>query len=1027
MKRPALALAALALATRLALAAEPAEVSIYLFDDVTPLADVEVLVDGELRGRTSAAGAVLLSLPAGARTLVLRRAGEELLSLPLELQEEENAQLIATLQPGAAPRVLIESSHRQGSTAIGTQQVEAAGPPGTLAGRIVSTENAAPIAGARVYVSGTPLDIVTDAEGSFSAELPSGDYSISIIAANFSTLTLDGVKIAAGETTERPIELTPAGFELPEFVVLEPFVEGSLAAFVEEKRSSSAVADILGAEQISRAGDSDAAGALKRVTGLTLVDGKFVYVRGLGERYSSVLLNGAQIPSPDPTRRVVPLDLFPTEILQGIVVQKTYTADMPGEFGGGTIQLRTRGVPDSFLLRASLGLGYVDGTTGEEGLTYAGGNRDWTGMDDGTREAPPNLLGPSLPTDPVELEALGEALAGRGFGVFERNIGPNSSASFSVGDDFRFSDGAWSLGYIGALRHSQSWDNRDEQRNGFSVLGNGTLIPLTSFERRKTERAIDAGLFFSTGLKIGEHHDIVGTAFQVRQTIDETQIDEGVLGSGNVERQFSLEWVENELTTRQIGGEHSLVDLAGLVVAWQYTDSRAVRYSPFTREYNFSFDEEFEEFFYNGQNFIRFEDLVDDAEQGRLDIKWPWRFNDTDSLTLLAGLDKVERERRSSIERFAYRGGRINNATDIRDVLQPGLIGPDRSQLRLQRSTQSTDAYTASQTLDAYYLVSDLVWRDWRINLGVREERNDQEVVTQPLFGSVGVPPVVGSIQATDRLPSGSITWAYSEKAQLRLGYSETVSRPDFREQSEAPFIDPQLDIRVQGNADLKAADIESRDLRWEYYFTPTESFSIAYFEKTFQNPIELVRVPASGELLGIRNADSATNRGIELDLYKSLGDVSGLGWLPSWLQDLPWQDLYIGGNYAYIDSEIDLGANQGTQTSAQRPLQGQSPYVGNLSLSYLHPEGDIEATLLYNVFGARISQVGDSGVPDIYEEPFKQLDFTLSSKLPWEGWKAKLRLRNILDPEARYSVGSETSRSFRKGREVNLSVEWRY
>lgn len=1027
MKRPVLALAALALATRLALAAAPAEVSIYLFEADTPLADVEVLVDGAPQGRTSPSGAIVLNLPAGARTLVLRRDGEQLLSLPLDLQEEENAQLIATLQPGAAPRVVIESSHRQGSAQLGAVPAEAAGPPGTLTGRIVSAENGQPVAGARVYVSGTPLDIVSAADGTFSAELAPGDYSISIIAANFSTLTLDGLQIATDVTTERSIELTPAGFELPEFVVLEPFVEGSLAAFVEEKRSSSAVADILGAEQISRAGDSDAAGALKRVTGLTLVDGKFVYVRGLGERYSSVLLNGAQIPSPDPTRRVVPLDLFPTEILQGIVVQKTYTADMPGEFGGGTIQLRTRGVPESFLLRASVGLGYADGTTGERGLTYAGGNRDWTGFDDGTREAPANLLGSAFPTQPGELEALGENLAARGFGVSSRDLGPNSSASFSVGDDLHFGDGAWSLGYIASLRHSQSWDNREEQRNGFSVLGNGQLIPLTDYSRRKTERAIDAGAFLSTGLRIGEHHDIVGTAFQVRQTTDEVQIDEGVLSSGNTEQQFTLEWIENELTTRQLGGEHSLTALGNLVLAWQYTDSRAVRSAPFAREYSFGFDEGLDAFTYVGQNFIRFENLVDEVAQARIDLRWPWRFNDTDSLTLLAGVDQVDRERLSTIERFQFRGGRIRNATDIDQVFTPENIGPLTSQLFLSRSTQPTDRYTAAQTLDARYLAADLVWRDWRINLGLREEDNNQEVITQPLFGGTGVPPVVGSIEAKDRLPAGSITWAYSENAQLRLGYSETVSRPDFREQSEAPFIDPQLDIRVQGNPNIRAADVQSRDLRWEYYFTPTESFSIAYFEKDFRSPIELVRVPASGELLGIRNAAAATNRGIELDLYRSLAPVERLSWLPDWLQRLPWADLYIGGNYARIDSEIDLGVNQGTQTSAQRPLQGQSPHVGNVSIAYLHPEGEVEATLLYNVFGERISQVGDSGVPDEYEQPFGQLDFTLSSVLPWDGWKFRLRLRNLLDPEARYRIGGETSRSFSKGREVNLSVEWRY
>ncbi|PKM09551.1 MAG: TonB-dependent receptor, partial [Gammaproteobacteria bacterium HGW-Gammaproteobacteria-7] len=185
-----------------------------------------------------------------------------------------------------------------------------AGPPGELSGRVVSAEDGAPVAGARVFVSGTPLDVVTDADGRYRVAIQPGSYAISVIAPRFGAQTLAEVPIASGQQTERNVELTPAGLELPEFVVLEPFIEGSLAAFVEERRSSSAVTDILGAEQISRAGDSDAAGALKRVTGLTLVDGKFVFVRGLGERYSSVLFNGAQIPSPDPTRRVVPLDLF---------------------------------------------------------------------------------------------------------------------------------------------------------------------------------------------------------------------------------------------------------------------------------------------------------------------------------------------------------------------------------------------------------------------------------------------------------------------------------------------------------------------------------------------------------------------------------------------------------------------------------------------------------------------------------------------------------------------------------------------
>lgn len=1027
MKLSCLCLVALTLATRLALAGDGAELSIYLFDQDQPVAGAEVRVDGQALGRTDAHGVVLLRLPAGAHALQIQRGQELLLELPLALVDAENAQLIATLRGDAAPELNFESSHRGAIEAPPATTAETAGPPGTLQGRIVSQETGQPVAAARVFISGTPLDVVSDADGRFQVPLSAGSYSISILAGNFSTQTIDGIAIVAGATQEQIIELTPAGVELPEFVVLEPFVEGSLAAFVEEKRSSSAVADILGAEQISRAGDSDAAGALKRVTGLTLVDGKFVYVRGLGERYSSVVLNGAQIPSPDPTRRVVPLDLFPTEILAGILVQKTYSADMPGEFGGGTIQLRTRGVPESRLLRGNLGLGYAQGTTGDDGLRYTGGERDWSGFDDGTRAAPAGLLGPSLPTEAAALEALGEDLADPGWALQSRQLGPNGSSGFTLGDDFNFADSDWRLGYIGSFRYSHSWDSRSEQRRGFSTLASGQLVPLFEFQRDKTERAIDSGLFLSAGLAIGEQHAVTATAFQVRQTVDQAQIDDGLQSSGNIERQFKIEWVENELTTRQLGGEHSLPALGNLALSWQYTDSSAGRVAPNVREYNFSLDEGDDAFYYNGQNFIRFDVLDDGAEQGRLDLRWPWQLGAAATLTLQAGVDRVERQRDSSIQRYAYRGGRPNGLTSIDQVLTPDNIFQRGSQgLRLQRSTQATDAYSAAQVLQASYLATDLQWGDWRGYLGLRQEANDQEVRTQPLF-SASAQPVIGRIDAVDRLPAAALTWAYSAAAQLRLGYSETVSRPDFRELSEAPFIDPLLDIRVQGNPNLRPAEIESRDLRWEYYFSPSESLSVAYFEKDFRQPIELVRVPASGELLGIRNADTAQNRGIEIDYYRSFAGMERLGWLPAWLSKLPWEDLFLGANYARIDSEIDLGSNRGTQTNAQRPLQGQSPYVVNLSLSYLPVDAGIEASLLYNLSGARISQVGDSGLPDIYEQPFDQLDFTLSSALPWDGWKAKLRLRNLLDPEAEFTVGDQTSRRYRKGRELAFSVEWRY
>jgi hypothetical protein len=1023
MKRrhPRRTLLAALLSVALAANAQDASVDVYGFDSVAgPIADFRIRVDG-VEQTPNQYGALRLVLPAGEHQLEIMRAGKVVSTLPLVTKAGEVAELIVNFETDGRATVSLESSAQ--STRDLAEKVEIAD-PGTLEGQVVSAETGKPIAGARVYIAGTPLDLTTDAEGRFSAEIPGGTYSVSVLAPSFASQTLDAVEVPAKGKAQRNIELTPAGLELAEYVVTEPFVEGSLAAFVEERRTSAAVTDILGAEQISRAGDSDAAGALKRVTGLTLVDGKYIYVRGLGERYSSTLLNGAQVPSPDPTRRVVPLDLFPTEVLQGIVVQKTYSADMPGEFGGGTIQLRTRGVPENFFVRIGATIEYADGTTGKDGLRYDGGERDWTGFDDDVRYAPSVFGVPRLPSNPTELEAAGEELAALGYNTREDSLAPNASAGFGIGDKFEFGDRDISLGYIAAARYAHSWDDRLEQRNTYSLFQGG-LLPAEDFERRNTERSIDNSLFAALGLEVGEHHSLNFTATQLRQTTDQAQIDEGLTSSGNIDRITELEWVENSLQTLQLDGEHSLPQFRDLYIKWQVTDSKAKRYSPNTREYRFTFDEQVQDFIFESFNQQRIDDLDDDATDYGIDLRMPFNFGEGIDLTVQAGAALLERDRVSSIRRFRFTGRRPPGPIfDFEELLQPENIGPNG--LRLEEGTLASDNYTATQKLEAWYLMFDGSWGEWRANLGVRREDMRQEVITVRPFDPSATPEI-GLLDNSDDLPAASLTWAYSENAQFRAAYSTTLSRPDIREQSRANFVDPILDVRVEGNPDLKQAEIENIDVRWEYYFNSVESFSVALFSKDFSNPIELVSVPASGNLLQIRNADSATNVGIEFDLYKSFAEVGSFEFWPRFMRELPWSELYLGANYAWIDSEIDLGDNQGIQTNAKRPLQGQSKYVANVSISWQPADGLTEATLLYNVFGERISRVGVSGLPDIVEEPFDQLDFTMSRTLPWPDWKMKLRLRNLLDPEVRFSQGGEPTRTYTKGREVALSVEWKF
>jgi hypothetical protein len=1044
MKRFPLALAGLVFSIRAAPAAEPAELALYLFDQQTPLAGAQVRIDGSVRGVTSGDGALALTLEPGKHQVSIVRDGRDVLALELELRPDENAELIATLYPDSAPSVFIESSHQDAATASAQATQAAAGPPGTLAGRIVNSENGAPVANARVFVSGTPLDIVTDAQGVFSAPISAGTYSVSVIAPEFGSQTLEGVVIVSAQTTERAIELTPSGVELPEFVVLEPFVEGSLAAFVEEKRSSSAVTDILGAAQISRAGDSDAAGALKRVTGLTLVDGKFVYVRGLGERYSSVLLNGAQIPSPDPTRRVVPLDLFPTEILEGVVVQKTYSPEMPGEFGGGTIQLRTRGFPESALFKVSATLGHADGTSFSEGFGYEGGADDWTGRDDGSRELPAALdelrrngiflraRSPANPNGftPAQFEEVGERFVAP-YDVDRVRIGPNHGLALSGGNAWSWGDG-WKAGFLASSRYSRSYDTFDEARRYF-VASNAGLEQRDETRVEGTEGEIDLSGFLVAGIEYGEGQKLRGTSMIVRQTTDEARYANGISDNQAFDA-YKLEWIENELVSHQLLGEHALsfLPLEGVQLNWLHTNARANRYSPFTREYRYDLREDGERRL-NDRFSLVFADLVDLSRSTEFGLIVPWKVNAGIQGSVSLGAGTLERDRDSYIRRYLFQipaGFPGLDQPSFEQILTPENIRPGG--LTLQEITTATDTYLAEQSLDFRMLGMDVnLYDKFRLTLGLREEDNAQQVTTFSVVRP-NDPPVVGGLAQVDRLPAASFTWWISGSQQLRLGYSETLSRPDFRELSASPYLDPILDFVTFGNPDLEQAEITNYDVRWEYYFSPSESVSVALFRKEFVNPIEKQLLPGAGSLLlTLANAKGALNQGVELDAYKQLGFVDR--WfdgnrVAQWLRldRIDWENWFVSANYSWIDSSIELDPeSSGFNTNLQRPLEGQSPYVANLQLGYQNPAATREATLLYNISGERVVQVGVDGQPDTYEQPFGQLDFNWKQKFGKQ-WSLRVRLRNLLDPAVEFRQGDDAViREYRKGREIGLSLEW--
>ncbi|NJL26030.1 MAG: TonB-dependent receptor [Calothrix sp. SM1_5_4] len=819
-----------------------------------------------------------------------------------------------------------------------------------------------------------------------------------------------------------------AGSELEEVVVLAPKVKGSVSALVEVRRQSSAVADVLGAEQMARSGDSDAASSLRRVTGLTLVNGKFVYVRGLGERYSSVQMNSFSLPSPEPSRRVVPLDLFPTSALESVLVQKSYSPDLPGEFGGGVIQLQTRTLPDKFYFRASLSTNYEP----SGGLmSYRGGSIDAFGIDDGGREMPgairealssgrklvPKQTGSPDGIDEAELTSLSRSLNNNYNVSGEGDSAPMPGLSLATGDRFRM--GTASLGVSGSLLYGSDLDSGERQARGFNVGAGGRLDPDYSRTSAYSESEVRLAGNLDLGLELNKNHQLGFSTYVLRHTSDLVQVDsKRDANSPSVAETTTIEWTERQLWTKHFKGRHLMKETfpRQLEFNWRAGWSDAERAQPDRREYTYDRT--------GGSSQMRggsdgnrrtWSDLSDDSNEVGADIAVSL-LPESEKLKLKFGAVRQGRLRRSDVSRLFFISDSAGGVEGVEGSASPeehfdlDNRGPGKYQLR--NITDAADSYSGAQTVDAQYAMLDYVpVKSWSFQAGARHERSVQAVKTFRYYAPEN-PFSRSELIMDDVLPAYSATWRPDDRWRARLAYSETLARPDFRELSEVGFIDDETGYQVEGDSSLKGTVIRNVDHRWEYYFTSDEYVSLGGFYKNFLDPIEVMFKPGVNNIQTFANAKSATNYGLEFETRFGLRNASRVLRRWSLLSNLTW-----------IQSRIELDErNRGIQTSDSRPLQGQSPYVVNLQFQYDRPLWGFSGTLLYNVVGPRITEVGTNERPDIYEQPFHQLDFVLSQKID-KNWSAGFRAKNLLDPVVEAKQGGEVVRSLRRGRTFALGL----
>ncbi|MFZ8933897.1 MAG: TonB-dependent receptor domain-containing protein [Bacteriovoracaceae bacterium] len=937
------------------------ELEVFVFKNGVPFPKAKIKFKGDKRTyKTNNDGMLYLRIPEGRHSIMVFAPRIKIEDRKFVIGEGEVTQVyIRLMDDSKNPAFLIENPFGVEAKLKAKELRKGKGhlKSGTLVGKVLNIKNKSPISGARIFVKGLDTEGISDKEGTFKIKLPEGRHTLSILHNKFSTQTLRDIRIQEGIKTKKEITLTASALELEEFVVIAPHVKGSMAALFEVRRKSSVVADVLGADQISKQGDSDAAGSLKRVTGLTLVGGKYIYVRGLGERYSSTYLNNSTLPSPEPMRRVVPLDIFPSGIIESMVIQKSYSPDLPAEFGGGSIKLITKSIPEKRIIKLSLSTNY-DSDTFEDKVTYKGGGTDWLGMDDGTRELPESIRIATANNKELKENNLvykdGYTLAQLAkFGRDMPNIWNTSqeskttppNLSLTFGDRYKIFGNK--LGFILSGLYGNSWENNQKAQNSYNVSKGSTLVLDKTFDYDETVHKIKLGGLLNFGIEIGKNHKISTNGILIRKTTDKAQVREGYRSDEDTNlRETKLQWTERQLFSGQLSGSHKFPMFRDSLFEWRYTQSQAKREAPDERHYRYLEEKEGYRFdVRNDGNQRVFSALVDDNTDIGSDISLniPW-YTKTD-LKLKMGYNYITKDRDSEIRRFSFTDKRINN-TDINltsqdmETIMRTCVKEDC--FVLKESTRATDNYSATQKINATYIYGVIPLLDnLKFNTGMRYEKSVQDVKTFQLFDPSNQPKNA-TLETVDYLPIHSLTWEFLKGMQLRLSYSETISRPDFKELSASPFTDDERGKEVVGNENLQATVIKNGDFRYEWYFGKNqESLSLGVFYKEFERPIEAIIEPGTEGRITFENAESATNYGVEFEFKKNLGFFTRY-----------LSPLTIAGNVAIIESQIKLNKkNLGIQTSNNRPLQGQSPYVYNVQLQYDNLDTGTVGTLMYNIF----------------------------------------------------------------------------
>ena len=911
---------------------------------------------------------------------------------------------------------------------------------GSIGGIVVDAQTREPVIGAYVVLPELTIGGVTDIDGRYVVRnVPVGTHTVNIRYVGYNPVTITNVTVTAGQRATLDVTLSTTSSELDEVTVVAFRQISSIESVLIEVQRLNQIASGVSAQQISRSQDNNAAQVMRRVPGITINDNRFVMIRGLSERYNNVMINNVTAPSTEVDKRTFSFDLISSGSLDKMLIYKSGTPDLPGEFAGGVIKLFTvDDVPNNFF-KVNFGLGYRVGTTGTDYFQTNGSATDFLGFDGGYRHLPSDFPDSrTIQSSPRNAQLRIDAAHSlpNNFQPERNTAWADQSMGFTLGRS-RSLGGERLLTSITTLNYSSGYQNSKRQFNRYFEWEDKSndILKRFAYTDDTYQKDNKINLMSNWKYRINRNHSLTFKNLFNQIGENDTNIRNGqdfIQRPNDDLRNYLLSYRSRSIYTGQLEGTH-ILDGANSV-RWVAGGSYLREDEPDMRRFRTFRNRSSGETMFQMQT-PPSSNLFD---TGRY-------FGDLNEFSLNHSVDYT-RDLRNSFGKV-----KAGYAVDLRDrgfnsrylsYLYPGFFDPNvredliRLPLNqifapenvrtlngfvLEEGTRPIDSYTAGTLTTAAYVSSEFATGRFNTIGGIRIEHNRMRMDSSDDFGIISVNNPTLAV-----LPFLNTTYTLNEKTQFRLAYGRTVNRPEFRELAPFVFYDYKMDAGRVGNPNLKSATIHNLDARLEWYPRSGETVNIGVFYKQFDNPIEnKTIIMAENPSFGYINADKATSYGVEVEVRKSLMGMTSSTFLDR---------FSLNANASLIRAEVDLGGLSSTQEQV-RPLQGQSPYIINASLYYEGPKQGLTGSLAYNIIGSRIYSVGDVLFPTIYEMPRHSLDLTLTQKMN-RHTTVKFGVTDLLNAPYRFYQDSNRDgkadieidhpiSSFNRGQLLNLSVSY--